>query len=75
MDWFLYDNGLRHERVKGCLRYKTIFCYKGDYDHTEFTLLIIERVMIFISGIFVKIHNLILSLPPISERIKLKLPI
>ena len=20
MDWFLYDNGLRHERVKGALR-------------------------------------------------------
>ena len=24
-NWCLYDIGLRHERVKGCLRYKTIF--------------------------------------------------
>ena len=25
MDWFLYDNGLRHERVNGLGKYTTFF--------------------------------------------------
>ena len=28
MDWFLYDNGLRHERVKGDLKYFAKFTGK-----------------------------------------------
>ena len=27
MDWFLYDNGLRHERVKGYVRYIYAFLF------------------------------------------------
>ena len=32
MDKFLYHRDLLHERVKGYLRYKTIFCHKVDLD-------------------------------------------
>ena len=34
MDWFLYDNGLRHERVKlqKHFMFNTEFYEKGDWD-------------------------------------------
>ena len=36
MDWFPYDNGLRLERVKACVRYfHQIFIFSSNYDPSK----------------------------------------
>ena len=42
MDWFLYDNGLRHERVKGEFSVKLITCldHEKAHGHVLYTLFI-----------------------------------
>ena len=32
MDWFLYDNGLRHERVKSEWYWRALSTLKDDYE-------------------------------------------
>ena len=50
MDWFLYDNGLRHERVKSNFRVLTVFLKKSVYDLKLLFNTLVGKISLIVVG-------------------------